>query len=302
MGAKLVGYRGIANSQKIIITGHAFKKHRLRDNSPYHNRYHNFRQTVGRFRLRPMKHTSVEIEVDGQICAVKTNRYGHFTCEFQNRHNAPGWYPYHIYWNGKGDDFTGEYRQADEDGTGVISDIDDTVLVSHSTKMMRKLSLMLFKNAYTRKTIPFIKHWYQHIHDLNAKLHPEDFFYVSNSEWNLYDFLHDFFEINDLPKGVFFLQNLKKGFRDIVSTSKVNLHHKANSINFLMRFYPSKPYILIGDNGQKDMEIYRQVCHRYPDRIKGVMIRKLVRAADEHRFLEFQDYVKSLNIPFLFFH
>ena len=251
-----------------------------------------------------MKAAKVEIMVDGHVQVAHTNKYGFFSSEFDHKKEAPGWYPYRLHWSGNGEDYTGEYRQGGEESTGVISDIDDTVLVSHATKKLRKLSLMLFKNAYSRKTVPMIKHWHQHIHDLNEKLDPEDFFYVSNSEWNLYDFLHDFFEINDLPKGVFFLKNLKKGVRDFVSKRKrrATAGHKEKSIEFLMRFYPRKPFILVGDNGQKDMDIYSQVCHRYPGRIKGVMIRKLARVSHEQRFHQFEDEVKSLGIPFSCFH
>jgi hypothetical protein len=62
----------------------------------------------------------------------------------------------------------------------------------------------------------FLINWHTHLRDLHETEQPKDFFYVSNSEWNLYDFLRDFFALNDLPKGVFFLQTLKKGLRDIV--------------------------------------------------------------------------------------
>ena len=170
--------------------------------------------------------------------------------------------------------------------------------MSHSTKIVRKLALILFRNAHTRKTIPYIKNWHGYIRDLNDSTHPRDFFYVSNSEWNLYDFLVDFFTINELPKGVFFLQQLKKGIRDLISTGKVNDNHKKNSIEFLLRFYPNKQYILIGDNGQKDMEIYREVVERYHNRIKGVIIRKLPYIKNEKKITKFQEDIQQYDIMF----
>jgi phosphatidate phosphatase APP1 len=302
MSLKIIGYRGLGNRQKIIVSGHAFAKHKLWKNSPQHKDMHNFRQTLRRFRLRPIKNAILDIHVNGDVLKVRTDRRGFFTSIFGHEHRAPGWYPYKVKWNHNDVEYGGEYCVADEHTTGVISDIDDTLLISHSTRFLRKLRLMLFRNAYTRKPTPLIKHWFGHFKDINENLHPEDFFYVSNSEWNLYDFLVDFFDINDLPKGVFFLQNLKKGLRDLVSSGRIKSNHKWESILFLFRFYPTKPFILIGDNGQKDMEIYSRICHRYPERIKGVMIRKLSYIRNEWRYESFKEDISSLNIPVTHFH
>lgn len=292
----------MANSDRLILSGHAFRRHKIWDTPPRQNGIYNFRQTITRFRLRPMQHASIDVMIDGDSRRVRTNKYGFFTCEFRNRQSSPGWY--HYWFRKKGDyrEYQGEYKLVDPHSTGVISDIDDTVLVSHSTRLIRKMSLVLFRNAYTRKTVPMIKHWYGHMHELNEKLHPEDFFYVSNSEWNLYDFLEDFFDFNALPKGIFLLQNLKRGLRDLLSAGSVNQSHKFSSIRFLLNFFPEKPFILIGDNGQKDMDIYRLVCQQEPDRVKGVMIRKLAGVHRERKFELFRQRLKEQGIPFLHFH
>jgi phosphatidate phosphatase APP1 len=191
---------------------------------------------------------------------------------------------------------------SDDHETGVISDIDDTLLVSHSTRMIRKIALQLFKNAHTRKTIPMLQNWHGYLKELNDANHPKDFFYVSNSEWNLYDFLVDFFEINGLPKGVFFLQNLKKGLRDLIISGKGHKSHKIDNIEFLLRFYPQKKYILVGDNGQKDMEIYYSVVKKFPERIKGVMIRKLPYIKNDKLIQSCKEKINNCDVPFLTFH
>ena len=302
MGAKIIGYRGIGNKERVIISGHAFRKHKVHELAPHHRRIHNLRQTVRRFRLHPMKRTKVEVQVGGQVKEVRTDKKGFFTVDFGIEGNSPGWYPYQLSWDHQGVQFEGEYCVADEEKTGVISDIDDTLLVSHSTKFIKKFNLMLFRNAYNRKPIPMIKKWYHHIADFNNTLHPDDFYYVSNSEWNLYDFLNDFFELNQLPKGIFFLQHLKKGLRDLVSTGRIAGSHKLSTIRFLLRFFPHKKFILIGDNGQKDMEIYSEICRQHPDRIQGVMIRKLPYIHNDKRFINVKNLITDLNIPFRHFH
>ena len=302
MESKIIGYRGIANRERIIISGHAFEKHKVRDLHPKHSRRRNFRQTIHRFVAQPLKWTAIDIHVDGEVERVRTNKRGFFTCSIDHKQTSPGWYPYELYWKRNHKQFKSEYYLSDHHETGVISDIDDTLLVSHSTRLIRKMALILFRNAHSRKTFPFIKNWHGFLRDLNEAEHPRDFFYVSNSEWNLYDFLIDFFHINELPKGVFFLQDLKKGVRDLLSSGHTGSNHKMKSIEFLLRFYPEKKYILVGDNGQQDLNIYHEVAQRFPRRIKGVMIRRLPYIKNEKKILHYQQMFESLKIPFIPFH
>jgi len=112
----------------------------------------------------------------------------------------------------------------------------------------------------------------------------------------------DFFSLNELPKGVFFLQSLKKGFRDLIVTGKSHRSHKFNSIEFLFRFYPNKKFILVGDNGQKDMEIYSALADKYPNRILGVMIRRLPYIRNERRLKRYENKITTHGLPFITFH
>ena len=298
MESKIIGYRSIANAEKVIIFGHAFEKHKVIDLHPHHGRRKNLKQTIRRFRAQPLKWTAIDIRLNGVSKRVRTDKNGYFTSEVEHSIKEPGWYPYELFWKRNNKKFASEFYLSDEHETGVISDIDDTLLVSHSTRLIRKMALVLFRNAHSRKTIPFVKNWHAYIKELNESAHPRDFFYVSNSEWNLYDFLVDFFSINELPKGVFFLQYLKKGIRDLISSGKVNNAHKKNSIEFLLKFYPHKKFILVGDNGQKDMDVYREIVEKYNDRIKGVIIRKLPYIKNEKSLRKFEACMKTCRVPF----
>ncbi|MDZ7608501.1 MAG: phosphatase domain-containing protein [Cyclobacteriaceae bacterium] len=302
MESKIVGYRGIANADVIIISGHAFEKHKVKDTIPQHGRRKNFRQAIRRFRARPLTFATVDIQVVGITKRVRTNHHGYFTCELSHELKTPGWYPYELFWKRNDKRFIGEFYLSDEHETGVISDIDDTLLISHSTQLLRKLTLVLFRNAHTRKVIPYLAKWYHHLSELNNADHPNDFFYVSNSEWNLYDFLIDFFAINQLPKGVFFLQKLKKGLRDMFSSGKSHKSHKLTTIEFLLRFYPNKSFILVGDNGQRDMEIYSILTDKFPARVKGVMIRKLPYIKNEKRLKRYEQKITAHGVPFITFY
>ena len=298
---KIVPYRGLSNGQRIKISGHVFENHRIKDAKEHHKHYYNLKQAIRRFSLVPLKKTKVSILVGNEKTEVVTDKSGFYSCVIEQNSIPKGWHKYRIS-HANCEDYVGEIYHPGPHTTAVISDIDDTILISHSTRLLKKLNLILFRNAHTRKPIPLIKNWHQHLHEINEKIHPKDFFYVSNSEWNLYDFILDFFDINKLPKGVFFLQNLKHGLKDLIHSGSVNSNHKMESIQFLFDFFPRKPLILVGDNGQKDIEIYSHFCETQSSRIKGVMIRKVPKVKEEYRLKRLSMLLKEKQIPLTTYH
>ncbi len=297
---KILPYRGTANSTQAIVKGHIFRKHPVKELKVYHRRFSNFRNAVRRYQLSPLKYAELMVQLGEEQIKVESDKRGYFQCNFKNHALTTGWHKYSVQYNGKVK--KGEIFFPEASSTAVISDIDDTVLISHSTDLLKKLYLLLFRNAHSRKLTPLIKDWSKHLQNFNSNEIPDDYFYVSNSEWNLYDFISDFFKINELPKGVFFLQNLRKGLKDLVKSGRVNAGHKMESIQFLFQFYPDKSFILVGDNGQKDMFIYSKICEEYPYRVKGVMIRKLANVKEKYRMEHLKEKLDRFNIPLVTYH
>ena len=75
---------------------------------------------------------------------------------------------------------------------GVISDIDDTVLVSHVTSPFKMALVSLFGNAHTRSPFPGVAEFYQALQGGVGGAEQNPIFYVSSSPWNFYDLLHFF--------------------------------------------------------------------------------------------------------------
>lgn len=174
---------------------------------------------------------------------------------------------------------------------GVISDIDDTVLQSHATEPLRMLRTMLSGNARTRLSFAGVTEFYR---ALQAKINP--IFYVSSSPWNLYDLLEDFLALQDLPSGPMLLRDWGLTRTGFLPTD--HREHKLQAIGEILDFYPSLPFVLIGDNGQQDPEIYGEIASRYPGRILAVFIREVDNAAE--REAEVMQVVAGLlaqNIP-----
>lgn len=160
-----------------------------------------------------------------------------------------------------------------EDQFGVITDIDDTLLISHSTNFRKKLKLMLFKNAKTRMPFDGVASFYTALQKGSNGNYHNPFFYVSSSEWNLYDLLVDFCEHHNLPKGAFLLRDAKIQLAKIWKAGAGNHNHKFDKICHILQLHEENQFILIGDSGQHDAEIYDQITRDNPGRIKTIYIR-----------------------------
>jgi len=147
----------------------------------------------------------------------------------------------------------------------VISDIDDTVVLTNATSLAGMVRSVI-RNAASR--LPF-----EGVADLYRALHAErnPLFYVSSSPWNLYELLHDFMNLNGIPHGPMFLQDW--GIDEATLLMASHEQHKLANIETLLDYYPDLPFLLIGDSGQHDPEIYLRIMQSHPGRVRAAFIR-----------------------------
>jgi phosphatidate phosphatase APP1 len=178
--------------------------------------------------------------------------------------------------------------------TIVVSDIDDTILVSHSTKLFKKLRLMLFKNARTRMPFEGVAAFYRALESYEEGK-KRSFFYVSASEWNLYDLLIDFFSFQGIPMGPLLLSDKKlKIFRFWKQGKKTQ--DKVDRLKELFQFYPDKRFILIGDSGQQDPETYLRILGMFPSRVEVIYIRYIGSKKKNKRLEDAVREAAELNV------
>ena len=152
---------------------------------------------------------------------------------------------------------------------GVISDIDDTVLVSHVTSPFKMALVSLFGNAHTRSPFPGVAEFYQALQGGVGGAEQNPIFYVSSSPWNFYDLLVEFMRVNDIPAGPLLLRDY--GSQNLRGIG--NRAHKRGIIEHLLATYPALPFLLLGDSGQEDPEIYASLAADYPNRVRAIYIR-----------------------------
>jgi phosphatidate phosphatase APP1 len=154
---------------------------------------------------------------------------------------------------------------------GVISDIDDTIVFSSATNYLRMAKIVLLGNAFSRLPFKGVAAFYRGLEKGTAGSPVNPFFYVSSSPWNLYDVLRDLFEHRSIPAGPLLLQDF--GIDREKLFHEDHRSHKLRMITDVLRTYQDLQFLLIGDSGQADPEIYTEVVRTFPGRIKAVYIR-----------------------------
>jgi phosphatidate phosphatase APP1 len=156
---------------------------------------------------------------------------------------------------------------------GVISDLDDTVVRTGATSARTLLRSVFMENARTRLPFTGVATLYQALRAGAGGEEHNPIFYVSSSPWNLYDVLTEFLALREIPEGPVLLRDWGLSEKELLPTSHGS--HKIDAIRDIVELYPTLPFILIGDSGQEDPEIYREIVARYPSRVLAIYIRNV---------------------------
>ena len=152
-------------------------------------------------------------------------------------------------------------------GVSLISDIDDTI--KHSAILNGAKEI--FRNTFVREladlTILGVKEWYSKLADMDVRMH-----YVSNAPWQLYPLLKTYFKLAGLPLGSFHLKQYSGMLQGIFEPTA---EKKKSALNRIMRDFPDRQFILIGDSGEADLEVYTDLVISNPGQVLGIFIRDI---------------------------
>ncbi len=298
-------YRGYVNDQHLVVFGHAFKswapdKYELDKRGIKHAL-----SVIHKFRIKPIKNQEITLRFKGINLTTKTLDDGYFRFDIPFYETLEsGWHTYAVAFKVKemGIVAKGELLKPFKSKFGIISDIDDTFLISHSNSFFKKLYILLFKNINKRKVFSDVEDHYRalSLYGQDDEKSFNSFFYVSSSEWNLYDFIIEFTQLHALPKAVIKLKKIKTGIRDFLTTGRGNHDHKYEKIKEIISFYPDLQYVLLGDDSQHDVFIYEKICKIYKLSIKAVYIRQTGKN-QKQKVARTLENIKSLNVSVCYF-
>jgi len=275
-------YRGYANDQEVIVFGHIFRSHLSSASTLENGKFRHAWAVVRMFRIKPLSNIKVTFSLNNWEVSSKTTSDGYFRFNLPLNQSLPnGWHSFDIRCqvDGQSLEEQGELLKPFPGQLGVISDIDDTFLISHSNRVFRKLYVMLFRNVNRRKIFDDVVDHYQALSrsGQDSAEASNAFFYVSSSEWNLYSFITRFAEIHQLPKAVIKLKKIKTSLTDFLMTGRGNHDHKFVKIKDIITFYPHLDYVLLGDDSQHDPYLYERVSKHFPLNVRAIYIRQTGR-------------------------
>ena len=135
----------------------------------------------------------------------------------------------------------------------------------------RMIRALFLHNAHTRLPFPGVDSLYRALQAGPDGLGLNPIFYVSSSPWDLYDLLEEFMRVHRIPAGPLFLRAWNFAPHKLLRMR--HREHKLALVRNLLDTYPALKWVLIGDSGQHDPEIYREVVRRCPERIIAIYIR-----------------------------
>lgn len=172
--------------------------------------------------------------------------------------------------DGDARDFVGRVHLIAPHGVSVISDIDDTIKISQVTDKSELLKNTFLRDFQAVEGMPML---YADLAGMDVAFH-----YVSGSPWQLYQPIDNFLSKAGYPKGTYHLKNFRMKDSSILNLVSSQEETKLAAITPLLRTFPERKFILIGDSGEQDPEIYGRIAREHIDQVAGVFIRNVTEA------------------------
>ena len=241
-----------------------------------------------RFESDEIKYTELKITLpNGMILNTVTDDHGYFKVDehfdsLSSLVNDEGWLNFEIAYNDvnikrsiqNSNRFPGELLiPSIQAQFGVISDIDDTIIHTGvvSTLKWKVLLNSIFKSAASRIPLEGAAEFYHKLHRGGSGENANPIFYVSHSPWNLYRYLEFFLKQNSFPKGPILLRS----FKDLFKKKSGDRPQKQIEILSILKTYPKLKFILIGDSGENDADIYMDVANEFPSQVAAIYLRSV---------------------------
>jgi phosphatidate phosphatase APP1 len=288
-------YRGFGRPSEMLLRGRVLIERpvtRAREAEPL---WRNLVNTYHRFETDEVAGAKVRASYRDAVVESVSDDEGHFQIRLQPRELASHtlWHEAAIELPEAGVSTIAQVMiPSDAASFGVISDIDDTIVQTNATSLLRMVRSIV-NNAAARLPFEGVSELYQALH---AGRNP--IFYVSSSPWNLYDLLHDYMDLNKIPHGPMFLQDWGLDEKTLVLAS--HKEHKLAQIQAVVDYYPTLKFVLIGDSGQHDPEIYLEVIRAHPNRVMAVFIRDVTPDVRDKGVAQIANEAKALGVDMIY--
>jgi phosphatidate phosphatase APP1 len=273
-------YKGYGHTHHLVVYGHLLQGNPTIRERFTQNIFYNIRHLIRLFAIHPIADARIQLQHQSTRLETRTQEDGFFEFHWESPQElTAGFQSITVsYLDKEGkvlQEVLGELYIPHSVQLGVISDIDDTILISYSSRLLKRLRVLFTRQPHSRKTFADIVHYFTllSVSGTTPDL-PNPFFYVSSSEWNLYDDLTEFFSHNHLPEGVLLLNKIKR-LQELGASGQTQHHNKLVRIERIMRMFPKQRFVLYGDNSQQDPAIYVSIAKQFPQNVVAIYIRSV---------------------------
>ncbi|WP_161887869.1 App1 family protein [Pontibacter russatus] len=278
---QIVTYRSYGTPTRLYVKGRVLVDKGIRRSEENDTLWENLLNMYRRFESDEVPNARVQLTLQGQQHEITTDVEGYFVLNIEPKEPLQLediWHPIDIKLIDAPMKLVEEVCETafvlvppPDAEYGIISDIDDTIVRTGATSLLETGRNVLLNNAHSR--IPFhgVSQFYRSLQLGRNGKRNNPFFYVSSSPWNNYDLLFHFLELNEIPQGPLLLRDF--GIDENKLGHSDHMSHKYKEIENILITYPKLDFILIGDSGQQDPVIYREVVKNHPGRIMAIYIR-----------------------------
>jgi phosphatidate phosphatase APP1 len=277
---QIVTYRSYGTANRLYVTGRLLKNKAIRKGIDKDTIWNNLVSMYKRFESDEVPGARLQVNFQNKPHFVTTDNEGYFTINLSTEKPLVWkdmWHEVEIELIEAPFSFSAGLKSAAhvlvppaDAEYGIISDIDDTVVKTTATSLLAMSRNTFLHNAHSRLPFAGVSEFYKSLQLGRNGKRNNPFFYVSSSPWNLYDLLIDFLDLNDIPEGPLLLRDFGL---DVDKESADHMGHKFKEIKNILLTYPHLNFVLIGDSGQDDPKIYREIVTKFPGRILAIYIR-----------------------------
>jgi phosphatidate phosphatase APP1 len=297
-GVVIQPYRGYGSRQEAFVIGRVFRQSRSHSETRRDDLLTNLRDISRRIARRALPNAVVIARFYGAEETVTTDRDGYFRFHLSPPLPPPLDHSWHTM------DLTLPQPHAVQAQAQifipptscryvVISDIDDTIMYTGVANKLRMLWRLFVEDAESRVAFPGVGALYRALHAGTTGDQQNPMLYVSRAPWGIYEVLEKFFDLQGIPIGpILFLREWGVSWTSPLPRKAED--HKRELIHNMLALYSELPFVLIGDSGQHDPEIYRRIVEEHPGRVLAVYIRNVSR--DPKRIGEIEDLAKAVAV------
>ena len=268
----IVVYHAYGNNHQVIVQGRMEKKKDFKkvtqDDGWFRNLWRRLRQVEG----DEIESENINLTINQETFKTKGDDEGYFEFNVKTKEVLPMGYQ-KLVLNIDGNKNLHKTNATIIDSTplvGIISDFDDTIIVSD---VMHKIKLgfnTMFKNYKQRTLVPTMLERFKKILAQNPQGTPSTLFILSGSPQQLFTPIEQFLAYHHFPKHTLIL---KKAHGENLDPLTDQFAYKSQKIERLIQLYPNMQWVMFGDSGEKDAEVYKAIQKKYPHKVMRYYIR-----------------------------